>query len=354
MMKTADRQLRKSMLKWFLFVGTAISLYFVPWPILVAWLRPLPDSIQAQLEEGLGYGFAGVVAYVNAPEWGARSYAAGWHDRDAKIPANPQALFKIASIGKVYNAVTLTKLVHQGLLDLEGTLAGYLPKLRGRIEYADQITLRMLVRHRSGIPNYTDTDMYWAHPKASDAENLALVLDRPANFKPDQDYQYCNTNYLLLGSIMDRVLGYPNFRYLYAEVLAPHGFENTFDGIDSIDMDRLMSGYYVGYDQDLKDSRVGSMVASAEDVGRFFQALNAGTLLHAGEQAVYDSIYVRNHTGLIPGYQSIVRYNPETGTTLVLFTNTVDFEGYHWSLGEVLFFRLERIVSREGKRNAPL
>jgi len=69
-----------------------------------------------------------------------------------------------------------------------------------------------MVQHRSDIPNYTDTFNYWVAPKEINDEKLTLVLDLPASFKPDKDYEYSNTNYLLLSRIMDTVLGYNSFQ----------------------------------------------------------------------------------------------------------------------------------------------
>ncbi|WP_431167835.1 serine hydrolase domain-containing protein, partial [Tenacibaculum halocynthiae] len=75
--------------------------------------------------------------------------ASGWHNKASKIPANPHALFKIASISKLYNAVAVTKLVSDGRLSLDKTIADYLPELANRIENADKITLRLMIQHRS-------------------------------------------------------------------------------------------------------------------------------------------------------------------------------------------------------------
>src|SRR5690606_27373234 len=160
----------------------------------------------------------------------------------------------------LYNAVAVTKLVSEGKLSLDKTLADYLPELKDRIEYAGKITLRMLVKHRSGIPNYTDTYMYWAAPKETSDENLALVLDQPANFKPDEDYEYSNTNYLLLDRIMTRILGHGTFQYIQEKILDPLNLKHTFGSIQDVNIDDVMSGYYVGYDADLKTDNIGSIL----------------------------------------------------------------------------------------------
>ena len=129
--------------------------------------------------------------------------SAGYHNREEQIPAYPDALFKIASISKLYDAVAVTKLVSDGRLSLDKTIADYLPELVGRIENSDKITLRLMIQHRSGIPNFTDAPNFWAAPTETYEESLALILDQSANFEPGEDYEYCNTNYLLINKIMD-------------------------------------------------------------------------------------------------------------------------------------------------------
>ena len=335
------------MLKFLLPIGGIISLFFVPWLIVKAWLMPLPDTVQEQVNQALDYHFEGIIVYVDQSAQAPQFYAAGWHNRENKIPADPQALFKIASIGKLYNAVAIAKLVHAQRLSLNKSLAHYLPELKGRIENAENINLSMLVQHRSGIPNFTNTPDFWIKPPSSRQDALDLVLDLPANFQPDQDYEYSNTNYLLLEIIMERVLGYPSFQYIREEVLEPLHLQNTFFTLKEVNLDRLMSGYYVGVEEDIKSADYGSMIASAQDVGIFIRALNDGSLFRAGEQEVYSSIYVYNHTGLIPGYQSIAEYHPEIDAVIIQFTNTTDFDGYNWSLSEIIYHRIVKIVKKK-------
>lgn len=336
----------KRIIQIVLLMGTFVSMFFVPWIIIKIWLTPLPDTVQEQVNETVDYGFDGVIVYVDQGGKEPQFYAAGLKSRKDSIPADPHSLFKLASISKLYNAVAVAKLVNDGKLSLDKTLADYMPELVGRIEYADQITLRMMVKHRSGIPNYTDINNYWAHPKESNEENLKLVLDLPAKFKPDKRYQYSNTNYLLLSEIMDRVLGYPHFEYIRERILDRLHLKNTFAGLSEVNIDDVMSGYYVGYPHDLKTEKMG-MLATAKDVGIFLRALNDGSLFDDGEQEIYSSIYVYDHTGLIPGYQSIARYYKDIDAVVVQFTNTVDFEGLNWSLSEVAYKRILKILRRE-------
>jgi len=100
-----------------LFILASIgSLYFVPWILVKAWILPLPNTVQEQLEQGIEHGFDGMIVYVDQAGKAPEFYAAGWHDRANKIPAYPEALFKIASISKLYDAVAVTTLAKAGRL----------------------------------------------------------------------------------------------------------------------------------------------------------------------------------------------------------------------------------------------
>ncbi len=341
----------KRILRTVFIIASISSLYFVPWILVKAWILPLPDTVQEQLEEGIGHGFDGMIVYVDQAGKPPEFYAAGWHDRKNKIPANPQALFKIASISKLYVAVAVAKLVNDKHLSLDKTLAEYLPELAGRIANADKITLRMMVQHRSGIPNFTDTPGYWLDPPLSNKENLELVLDKPADFAPDKKYSYSNTNYLLIGEILDKTLGYSYHQYIKSEILTPLGLTHTFSLLSEVDINDVMSGYYVGYDADLKYNDfinpAGSMVATAQDVGIFLRALNDGSMFKEGEQEIYSAIYVYEHTGLLPGYQSIAKYHKDIDTVVIQFNNTTNFSGYEWNLAGIVYNRIVKIVRRE-------
>jgi len=327
-----------------LFVGTAISLYFVPWILVKAWILPLPDTVQEQVDEAIGYGFDGMIVYVDKAGQPPEYYTGGWKDRANKIPADPKSLFKIASISKLYTAVVATKMVKEGRLSFDKTLAEYLPEIKGRIENAEDITLRMMIQHCSGIPNFTDNSAYWENEQGNAKNALDFALDLPASFKPDQDYEYSNTNYLLLRQIMDNVLGYSHNQYIKEKILIPLELNNTFFSINDVNLDDVMSGYYVGYEEDFKAREYG-MLATAEDVGKFVRALNDGSVFEKGEQGIYP--YEYNHGGLVVGYQSLAEYHEDIDAVVVQFINTTDFEGYKWNLSEIINKRIYKIVKRK-------
>jgi len=87
------------------------------------------------------------------------------------------------------------------------------------------------------------------------------------------------------------------------------------------------------------------MLATAEDLGKFIRALNDGSVFKdEKEKNIYSSIYKFEHTGLIPGYQTIAEYDKEIDAVVIQFTNTVDFEGYNWNLSEVIYGRIIKIL----------
>ena len=336
----------KILIRTLLLAGTVISLYFVPWILIWAWILPLPDTVQEQLNEGIEHGFDGTIVYIQQGDHPAEYYAAGWHDRDRMIRAYPEAYFKIASIGKLYDAVAITKLVAEDLISLDKSILEYFPEFAGRIEHAENISVRMLVQHRSGIPNFTDVPNFWMHPPENEEQTLELFLDKPASFAPGTDYAYSNSNYFLLGLLMEKVTNNSKEQVIEKKILEPLKLKNTFFSLNEIDLDKLMSGYYVGVEDDIKSTNYHSMIATAQDVGIFIKALNTGEILTKEENDIYSSIYKYDHTGLIPGYQSIAKYHENIDTVVIQFVNTANFDGYTWSISEIVYGRILKILEK--------
>jgi len=319
-------------------------IIFPPWHGIFTWISPLPDTVDQQVEDAVDRGLDGIIVYVDTEGQPVRTYTAGVNNREKNQPANPDALFKIASIAKLYDAVVLTKLVDDGLINLDDKLSDFYPELEGKIEYINEITIEMMVKHRSGLPNFTDQEEYrWDAPPANAQASLELIFDVPADFEPDEEYAYSNTNYLLLAEVMNQVLGYDKFEYLRKEVLIPQGLNRTFAQLSDVDIDHVMKGYYVGVEEDFTDLDFG-MLATAEDVGLFIRALNEGSFFNENEKAIYDSIYEYGHKGWVLGYQSIAYYHEDIDTVVVQFVNTVSNETELTT--QVVYDRIVRILRK--------
>jgi len=211
---------------------------------------------------------------------------------------------------------------------------------------------------RSGIPNFTDAGRWDWFASQTDI-NQALALDQPADFAPDTRTSYSNINYLLIGRILDNVLGYSHQQYIAEEILAPLGLTHTYSLLSQVAYDDVVSGYRYEYDDDLRqlDHVIpgGSMIATAEDVGIFLRALNDGSLLNDDEQAIYSSIYEYEHTGWVPGYYSIARYYEDIDTVVVQFVSTTGGDtwgaanvvgGKATGISNIIYNRIVRILSR--------
>ncbi len=309
---------------------------------------PLPDSVEAEVKNAINRGFDGIIVYVDKK--GEKThYTAGWKNRENKVPTDPKSLFKIASISKLYIDAAVAKLVYVDSLSLDKKLADYLPDLVDRIENSKTITLRMLLQHRSGIPDFIDHPDYpWGKPPTKIRETLELVLDLAADFSVDKRSEYSNTNYLLIGEILDNTLGYSHHHYIKKEILLPLELYSTYTLLDEVDLSDVMSGYFIGYDLDIKQNDYiipgGSMLATAKDVGTFLRALVDGSLLNEEEQEIYNSISKYEHTGLLPGYQSIAKYHKDIDAVVIQFINTSG--GNSWSKSESVYKRILRILKK--------
>lgn len=309
----------------------------------------ISGPVQKEMDKAVEGALDGMIVYVHqAGE--SRLYSAGFHDRENQLPADANALFRIASISKLYEAAAVTKLVAAGDLQLDQTLAGLVPETANRVQYADRITLKHLISHRSGIPEYIYNPEFESGTTEPYIATAALIFDQPANFEPGEKYAYSNTNYLLLGEILDRTLGYSHHQYIRTELLEPLALNNTFSLYSEVDSNRVMSGYLIGWDDDLKSidhtRPGGAMVATAEDVGLFLRGLIDGTLFNEAEQAIYSSVYSYEHTGWINGYTSIARYHSDIDAVVIQFVNTSG-TGLFWVELERTYSRVVGAISNE-------
>ncbi|MGM8227786.1 serine hydrolase domain-containing protein [Cellvibrio sp. ARAG 10.3] len=330
-------------------VSISCIVIFVPWLAACAYLAPLPDTVQKQVDDAINYNLDGIIVYVDIKGQNPEFYSSGWKNRENKVPADPHTLFKIGSISKLYIAAATAKLVSDQRLSLDEILTDYLPELDGRIENANKITLRMLLQHRSGIPDWIEDSAFpWSTSLKNVNEYLELVFDDPAEFDPDSRYGYSNTNYLLIGNILDKTLGYDHQQYIQSEILAPLGLTHTFGVLSDVDPGKVSSGYYTKYDGDVKMLDIvvpgGSMIATAEDTGIFLRALNDGSLFDDDERDIYSSIYVYEHTGLWPGYSSIARYHKDIDAVVIQFVNTSG--GNSWMISEIVYNRIVQILRK--------
>jgi len=144
-----------------------------------------------------------------------------------KEPITPSTSFHLASVSKTFTGMAILRLREQGRLSLEDPLEKYFPQ----IPYHG-ITVRMLLDHRSGLPNYLNfMDSFWNKKRKATNEDVLnfMIVHKPRlSNLPDRAFNYCNTNFMLLALILERITHIPYPQYMQDSVFTPLGLKNTY------------------------------------------------------------------------------------------------------------------------------
>lgn len=124
---------------------------------------------------------------------------------EKKIPANVDTKYRIGSVSKMYTAAMIFQLIEEGKVNPDQKLTTYFPDLPN----ADRITIANLLNHRSGLHNYTDGTNYpeWMDKPKTNDEMLRIIKEKGPDFDPGTRAEYSNSNYLLLGYIIEKITG---------------------------------------------------------------------------------------------------------------------------------------------------
>ena len=171
--------------------------------------------------------FAGVVL-VRRGGRTLLSRAYGARRLSPPAPNTPDTRFELASVSKLFTAAAIARLVEQGRLSLDRTVAELLPDYPNR-EIAARITVRQLLSHTSGLADYyrSGAALRDARPRVRPSEWWPLFAADPLQFAPGSKYDYSNSNYVLLGSIVEQVSGEPFAEFVGREVFARAGMTET-------------------------------------------------------------------------------------------------------------------------------
>jgi CubicO group peptidase (beta-lactamase class C family) len=278
----------------------------------------------------------------------------GYSDLKAKSPLQLNSVFQLASVSKPLTACAILMLYEKGLLDLEDSLQKYFP------DFPYQgITIRLLLTHRSGLPDY----MYFAHYLWKD-KSIPLtnqdVLDlmlfyKPARYYlPNRRYNYSNTNFCLLALLIEKVSGMSYARFMQQYIFQPLGMRDSYvlDYQDLKDKvpDNLAAGYHRTW-RKAENSYLNGVVgdkgiySTVEDLFRWDQALYYGELVSLStlEKAfkpahrdlrdndnygfgwrinLNDGNRIIYHSGWWNGYKTYFIRKVEEKKTIIVLTNT--------------------------------
>jgi CubicO group peptidase (beta-lactamase class C family) len=162
--------------------------------------------------------------------WKGHSILEGYQGYAKKDRISENTPIHIASISKTFTAMAVLKLASEHKIEIDSALSFYFPNFN----YSG-ITVKMLLNHRSGLPKYEYflEKLKWPQNVfATNADILKLLIDRKAEIddiqRPDTHFKYCNTNFVLLALIIEKVTGKSYPEYMQTEIFAPLGMKNSF------------------------------------------------------------------------------------------------------------------------------
>lgn len=266
----------------------------------------------------------------------------GLADKESSVANDGDLKYRIGSMTKAFTALAVVQLKNEGLIQsFDDPVQLYFPDYpRG-----DEITLRHLLTHRSGLPDYlqfVDTGEHY------DPEELVgAVMDEPLHFDPGTAFEYSNTNYAALGVLIEEVTGVTYYDYLQSRVLQPLGLENTIYGSDPITAADEARGYRNGAAAAAHDMSVpyaaGALVSNVPDLRIWAAAILEGRLVApedrddvfppAPDQDGYNNVgmgwfvlndgglTVYHHGGDINGFTSLIALVPDSDGVIILLSN---------------------------------
>jgi D-alanyl-D-alanine carboxypeptidase len=296
------RRTTQSMTRWTAAVAGALVLVSVAGCTATGTSAPSETTtgtgsntvLQSSLDGLVADGFPAALGTVTDADGGEVSLASGVADLDDKRPAEPDGQVRIASNTKMFTATVVMQLVDEGEVVLDQSIDTYLPGLvTGDGIDGRQISVRQLLQHTSGLPEYIADLLeqegglarYW-----SPRDVLDLALTHPAVFAPGERWEYSNTNYLVLGLLIERVTGVPLEKQIDERIVQPLGLTKT---VLPNGGDRSIPGEHpLGYHPDTESGEfadttdldpgatwaAGGMLSTPSELNTFMQALFAGEL----------------------------------------------------------------------------
>ncbi len=282
-----------------------------------------------------------VMVVVVEPD-GTMTYASAGMGPEGTAPTADD-IFRIGSITKLFTSIVTLTLVDEGVVDLDAPVADYVT----RVDVPVEISVRDLLQHTSGIPNFTLDPTFHDRQVADPSrafqpeETFDLVAGDDLNFDPGTRFEYSNSNYTVLGVLIEEVSGRPAAAEVRSRIIEPLDMTNTYmsgfePGSEPFGSFTTLYGSTQSIDFEYTSIEsdawtAGAMVSSAGDLHKLFTALVGGDLISAESYSAMtaDDQYglglstdglgtngsLIGHNGGIVGYFTLALHSPETGRT---------------------------------------
>jgi CubicO group peptidase (beta-lactamase class C family) len=277
----------------------------------------------------------------------------GLANLELNVSMKPEMVFRIGSITKQFTAVAILQLVEKGKISLSDSIQKYLDNFHFK---GATITIHHLLTHTSGIKGYEEIDARLPNAIRIDFATATVIdsLDKlPLDFAPGSRYSYSNSNYFMLGAIIEKVSGKTYPQYLKENIFDPIGLSSTFYESATTIIPNRVSGYAWQNDQYVNADYIsmslvfsaGALRSKAQDLYQWHKALYEGKLIKLqtlqaattplpltnGQTSEYGyGWFIRNengllsigHAGAIDGFRAIENYFPEQDIYITLLCNS--------------------------------
>jgi len=259
-----------------------------------------------------------------------------------KQPSTTVTKYRIGSITKMFTTTMIFQLVEEGKLKLITTLDTYFPKLPN----ANKITIGNLLNHRSGLHNFTNDaeySGYMTQPKTQD-EMLAIFAKSKLDFQPNEKAEYSNTNFVILGFIIEKITKQSYSINLKQRITSKTGLSNTYyGGKTNANNNECFSYQFAGYWKQMPETDMsipggaGAIVSNPTDLTKFIEALFSLKLVKQSSldqmkkitdgfgmgmfQIPFYDHKAWGHNGGIDGFGSNLAYFPDDGLAIAYCTN---------------------------------
>ncbi|MBN3521137.1 beta-lactamase family protein [Algoriphagus lutimaris] len=287
----------------------------------------------------------------------------GFKDVGEGVKLDDDTRFRVGSITKMFTTVMVFQAVEEGKMKLDQKLSEFIPE----IPHSDQITISMLLQHRSGIHNFTNDDLYdtyFTSPQTRE-QLVEIIKDGGSDFEPDSKGEYSNSNFVLLTFILEDVYNESYSELVEEKITKPLQLEHTLVGQEKGTNEAKSYSYEDGWEEEqVTDMSIplgaGAIVSTAEDLGKFIEGLFSGKLISEESLALMKEIkdgYGRGmfqfpyyekiaygHNGGIDGFSSMIGYLPAEDVTVCILSN-----GSNYNNNNIILAILDTQFGREVK-----
>jgi CubicO group peptidase (beta-lactamase class C family) len=273
--------------------------------------------------------------------------------------------FRIASVTKTFTAVMIFQLIDEGKIKLDDRLSEFFPE----IQNADEITIANMLNHSSGIFDITHARDFNEHIPTTKNKLLDIVVSNKANFKPNEKHQYSNTNYVLLGYILEHLENSTYKNILKNRIVYKLQLKQTYFGTEINTTANECLSFFYNDDGSVYEAKqahlsnpggAGGIVSNPTDVAIFYDALFKGKLISNKSFKVMTTIEddygsgifsakkggktIFAHNGSIDAFKALAVYVPKHKFTIVLNANALDY-----SLMSIMFNILDVLTGKDIK-----